>query len=726
MSVSISCDERLAHLTNGVVSYVMEVTQEGILTHRYFGRALRGYRGSGVPRPFKRGYTTEVGGGPADASYDDLPYELPVRGSGDFGVPALEVVGPSGARVVRPRFVCWEVVDGKPPLTGLPSLRGSEKDARTLRAVLEDEVAGVRVTLSYTLFSEGAVLARHARVENTGPGALSVEGLMSASVVLPARPYDVLSLYGTHAHEGRLDRAPLGHGLWQIESSCGSSSPFHQPFLALMEPGATERAGEVTALHLIYSGNFVARAERDPFGRVRAQAGINPTGFSWRLEPGEALDSPEAVLVFSDRGLGGMSREFHALYRNRLLPPRFSRAERPVLLNSWEAMYCDVSLERAREQVELAREAGIELFVLDDGWFRRGSTTRDSMGDWECNQNKLPGGIAAVSKLVHEAGMRFGLWFEPEAVSPDARLLAEHPDWALSVPGYMPVIGRHELLLDLSRTDVQDHIVSVLDRYLAGGMVDYVKWDMNRPLTDVFSALLPQERAGEACHRYVLGLYRVLGEVTSRHPDVLVEGCSSGGARLDPGMLFYVPQNWASDNTDARDRAEIQAGLSLLYPPEALGAHVSVAPNHQTGRSSSLATRFNVARLFNLGYELDLAALTPQERAEVREQVRAYRADRAWLVLAAFYRADAPDAGHRAWWSVSEDRRRCIVVLWQELHDVLLSHGAVRLEGLNPALDYRVAETGEVFGGDELMEAGLALPLDSGDFNATCRTLEAV
>lgn len=735
MSIAFHHDGAIAHLTNGTVSYVMEVLPEGILAHRHFGRAVRSWRGAGVPRPFKRGYATEYAGaealGEKGASYDDVPYELPVRGSGDFGAPALEVVAASGARMVRPRFAGWRAVPGAPALPGLPCLRGGAGDAETLETTLEDAVAGLRVTLRHTIFAEGGAMVRSCRVENAGVGALRLEGVMSASLELPAADYDVLALFGTHAHEARLERAPLGHATWEIGSSCGSSSPFHQPFFALLEPGAGERAGEVRALHLVYSGNFSARAERDPFGRVRAQIGINPDGFSWELAPGEAFEAPEAVLAWSGSGLGGLSAELHRAYRERLLPAAWAGVERPVLLNSWEAMYCDVSLEKVRAQAVRARELGIELFVLDDGWFRAGSTTHDSMGDWACNQGKLPGGIEAVAAEVHVAGLRFGLWFEPEAVSPDAEVLLAHPDWALRVPGYEPVIGRHELLLDLGRRDVQDHLVSMLSGYLGTGCVDYVKWDMNRPLTDVFSSALAPERQGEAAHRYVLGLYRVLGEVTARFPQVLFEGCSSGGARLDPGMLAFVPQNWASDNTDARDRAEIQEGLSLLYPPECLGAHVSVTPNHQTGRSSSLASRFSVARLFNLGYELDVCALPEGELAEIAAQVTAYKADRAWLARGSYFRGEAPNAGHRAWWVVSEDRTRCLVVLYQELYDALLSRGVVRLAGLDPARDYRVAEgggtglEGRVLGGDELMACGLAFPLAQEDFRATCVRLMA-
>lgn len=724
MSITLHRDGTVAHITNGCVSYVMEVLPEGILAHRYFGPAVRAFRGAGSPRPFKRGYTTEYAGEPA-GSYDDIPYEVPTRGFGDFGAPMLEVRPASAATQLRLRFAGWRVVAGKPAIAWLPAARGGVEDAETLEVTLVDEVARVALVRSYTIFATGATIVCHSRVENAGDAPLALEGALSANLVLPAEPWEVVALFGTHAHEGRVERVPLGHAQWRQDSSCGSSSPFHQPFFALTSPGATERRGSVRALALIYSGNFVARAERDPFGRVRAQIGINPDSFSWQLAPGEAFETPEAVLVASEEGLGGMSATLHELIRTRITPERYAGRPRPVLLNSWEAMYCDVSLDKVREQARLAARAGIELFVLDDGWFRSGSTTHDSMGDWTCNERKLPGGIEAAARAVHEEGLQFGLWFEPEAASPTSEVLRAHPDWALATPGYAPVLGRHELLLDLSRPDVQDHLVQMLDGYLGLGCIDYVKWDMNRPLTDIHSAALPPERQGEVAHRYVLGLYQVLERVGRAHPDVLIEGCSSGGARLDMGMLAYVGQNWASDNTDARDRAEIQEGLSLIYPPELLGAHVSVVPNHQTGRSSSVASRFSVARLFNLGFEFDLGAFGEEGLAEVRDVVAAYRRDRPWIARGAFWRGDMPDGNHRAWWTVSEDGSRCALVWYQELHDPLRSHGCVRLAGLDSARDYRVEETGEVFGGDELMAAGIALPLVQEDFCARCLHLVA-
>lgn len=413
-----------------------------------------------------------------------------------------------------------------------------------------------------------------------------------------------------------------------------------------------------------------------------------------------------------------MSHNFHTVLRRHLLPPRWQGVSRPVLLNFWEGMYYDVSLEKIETQARLAKELGMELFVLDDGWFRKGNDSRSSMGDWTCNTAKLPGGIEAAADLVHGLGLKFGLWFEPEAVSRDSDLYRAHPDWILQVPGLEPREGRHEYLLDLGRAEVRRYLLDVLHRYLGTGKIDYIKWDMNRPLTDAVSAALPVHRQGEVAHRYILGLYEILREITQSYPEVLFEGCSSGGARLDAGMLAYFAQNWISDNTDTRDRTDIQAGFSLLYPPEALGAHVSIAPNHQTGRTTPLETRFAVARLFNLGYELDLTRCTPEERAAIAAQVAQAKAQRDWLMQGTFWRHPVNRPGDRMTSMVSTDQNRCLAVIFRTLYDPLGEQATFRFCGLDPAREYRDTATGEIYGGDELMEAGLTLPPCKQDFAA--------
>lgn len=716
MSILFSDDQKVVHITNASVSYVMEVVDGKYLVQRYFGRRIRRYGGCGQPHYYKRGYNTTHECSIPNVSFDDFPFEYPTRGDGDYRIPAFALTQESGIGFTRLVFKSWMACEGKPRMETLPATFAEKEEAETLEVVCEDETAGIRVYLYYTLFADRGMIARHQKVENVGKQVVVLENIQSISLELPAEEYDMLSLYGTHAKEGNVNRFRLHHGVQRIESVRGSSSPQHQPFFALMTPQTGEHSGDVYGFHLVYSGNFLAQAEVDQFGNVRAQIGLHPDMLCWRLEPGESFEAPEAILNYSAEGLNGMSRNFHWLYRNHLMPLRFQDKERPVLLNSWEAMYYDVSLEKLEEQAEQAKKLGVELFVLDDGWFRADNSSHTSMGDWKCNQQKLPGGIEKAAEMVRQKGIMFGLWFEPEAVCKNSELYREHPEWALQVPGYGMTEGRHEYLLDLSRKEVREYLIRMLDSYLGTGLIDYVKWDMNRPLTDVNSLTLEGKRKGETSHRYILGLYEILSEVTRRYPNVLIEGCSSGGARFDPGMLYYVGQNWSSDNTDAFDRTQIQSGLSLLYPPVVMGAHVSITPNHQTGRTTSLHTRYQVARLFNLGYELDLTQCSEEEKTEIAQQIEEHKKERKWIEKAEFYRGEAPNGNYRLWDSVREDREECIAIVFQEHYNPLHCHSRFRLAGLNSAYDYMETGSGKVYGGDELMEIGISVPLVQKDF----------
>ena len=717
MSISFSEDQKIVHIRNASVSYVMEVVDKKYLIHRYCGKPIRKYRGCGEPYYFKRGYNTEHACSIPNVSFDDFPFEYPTRGHGDFRIPAFAIVQESGIDFTELSFKSWRVLEGKTGIPGMPATFAEKNEAETLEVICEDAVAGIRVYLYYSIFKDKGIIARHQRVENTGNQTVILRNVQSLSLELPPGNYDFLSLYGTHAKEGNVDRFPVHQGIQRIESTRGSSSPQHQPFFALMQPQTTENSGEVYGFHFIYSGNFLAQVEVDQFGNVRAQMGLHPDMFCWKLDPGEIFDTPEAILNYSFQGLNGMSRNFHWLYQNHLMPERFARKERPVLLNSWEAMYYDVNLTKLEEQAELARQLGVELFVLDDGWFRADNSSRTSMGDWKCNEKKLPGGIKKAAELIHSKGLQFGLWFEPEAVCKNSELYQEHPDWALQVPGYRMTEGRHEYLLDLSRREVRDYLVSVLDFYLKDGRIDYIKWDMNRPLTDVNSLKLPREQKGEISHRYILGLYEILERITKKYPQVLIEGCSSGGARFDPGMLYYVAQNWTSDNTDAFDRVQIQSGFSLIYPPLAMGAHVSITPNHQTGRTTSLDTRYQVARFFNLGYELELTRCTAEERQEIADQISEHKKERKWLQKALFYRNESPNENYVSWSSVRENGEECLVFVFQKFFNPLYSHGRIRLNGLDPDCDYREMISGKIYGGDELMETGISVPLIKEDFH---------
>lgn len=716
MSITFHQNNQIVHIQNASISYVMEVTDWKYLVHRYFGPSIRKYRGTGIPQYFKRGYNTEHECSEEHVSFDDFPFEYPVRGHGDYRIPALSVMQESGTEFTEPVFKSWKVLDGKPEIKGLPSTFAADSRGETLEIMCEDEAAGIRIYLYYSVFEDRGIIARHQKVENIGMQTVKLQNVQSMSLELPAENYDFLSLYGTHAKEGNRERFSLHHGVQRIESVRGSSSPQHQPFFALISEQTTEHSGAVYGFHLVYSGNFLAQAEKDQFGNVRAQIGMHPDTFCWELKPGDIFETPEAVLNFSPDGLNGMSRNFHWLYQNHLMPSRFKDKVRPVLLNSWESMYCDVSLEKIEEQSELARQTGVELFVLDDGWFRKENNTRTSMGDWKCNENKLPGGIRRAAEIIHGKGMQFGLWFEPEAVSEDSEVLQKHPEWALQIPGYQMVKGRHEYLFDLSRKEVREYLISLLDSYLRNGDIDYIKWDMNRPLTDVNSLVLDKDRKGEISHRYVLGLYEILDTITKAYPKILIEGCSSGGARFDPGMLYYVPQNWTSDNTDAFDRTQIQSGYSLLYPQIAMGAHVSITPNHQTGRTTSLKTRYQVARPYNLGYELDLTKCSEEEREEIACQIAEHKLEREWIQKGTMCRHEVPNENYVMWSVVSEDKEECAAIIFQKFHNPIFSHGRFKMCSLNPDFDYMDQDSQVIYGGDELMQIGITVPIIKEDF----------
>ena len=665
MSIQFSDDGLIVHISNKFISYVMEAVDGKYLVLRYFGKAVRRYHGAGEPFYYKRGYTTEHPCSIPNVSFDDFPFEYPARGYGDYRIPAFAVTQDSGIEFVKLMFQGFRVLEEKPELTGLPAAFAKKGETETLEVTCEDGIAGIRVRLYYTIFEDRGVIARSQKVENIGNQALKLQNVQSFSLELPAKEYDVLSLYGTHAGEGNVSRSLLSHGVWRIESVRGSSSPQQQPFFALMDPHSTEYSGEVYGFQLIYSGNFLAQAEKDQFGNVRAQIGIHPDTFCWELNPGEAFQAPEAILNYSSEGLNGMSQNFHWLYQYHLMPSGFTHRERPVLLNSWEAMYYDVSLGKLEEQAEQAKELGAELFVLDDGWFGRRDNDRRSLGDWDItDRRKLPEGLGGLAKRVRALGIGFGLWVEPEMVSEDSRLYRAHPDWILGRPGQ--AVGRNQFILDLSREEVQDHLVRVLSEVFEEAEPAYVKWDMNRVMTDTYSAALPPERQGEVRHRYILGLYRVLGELTARFPKILFEACASGGNRTDPGMLCYMPQVWLSDNTDALCRCRMQYNASFGYPQSVMGAHVSASPNHQTLRTAPLDSRFQTAAFGLLGYELDLCSLPEREKVMVAGQIAFYKKYRGTLQFGRLYRLRGGEDGLWQIMAVSGDYGTALSLLLQQ------------------------------------------------------------
>lgn len=718
--MGIHYDEKrmVFHLQTPGSSYCIQIVRDGYLGHLYWGRRIAIYQDS-VPFDFiDRGFSPNPD--PADRrfSLDNLPQEYPGYGNGDFGIPAYQVGQSNGSEICDFRYQTHRIFAGKPKLPGLPATYIEREDeADTLELVLEDALTGLRATLIYTVFNKYDAIARSVRFDHTGSDNLVLLRALSASIDFRDDEYDMLTFYGTHTNERNIARRPLMPGIQNAESRRGASSPQQNPFLALLRPGADEDNGEVYALNLVYSGNFIAQAEVQQYRTTRLSIGINPFGFSWQLAPGESFQTPETVMVYSAQGLGGMSRVFNRLYRTRLSRGKFRDAERPILINNWEATYFDFNADKIEAIAREGKELGMELFVLDDGWFGKRDNDLSSLGDWTVDRRKLPEGLDNLARRITGMGMQFGLWFEPEMVSPDSELYRRHPDWCLHVTDRPHTVGRNQLVLDLSRRDVCDYIVGALSDVLSSAPITYVKWDMNRHLTEIGSALLPAERQRETGHRYILGLYRVLDELTSVFPDVLFENCSSGGGRYDPGMLYYMPQTWTSDNTDAISRLKIQYGNSMVYPAVSMGAHVSGVPNHQVNRVTPLDTRGHVAMSGNLGYELDLTKMSPQEKIAIKSQVALYKAIRPLIQFGEFYRILSPFEGNEvAWAFVSDDQSEAVLAFFRVLSQPGERVPILKCKGLNSRYLYRHHETGKIYGGDELMYAGLTLPRIKGDF----------
>ncbi|MDQ1912581.1 alpha-galactosidase [Paenibacillus sp. GD4] len=727
MSITYDSQQSIFHLQTAGTSYIMQLVKGKYLAHAHWGRKVRGtHLGGHLSLRRRCSFSPSTDPDDLSLSLDTLPQELPAYGGSDFRVPAYQIQLPNGSTVSELVYESHRIYPGKPGLAGLPSTYvESEEEAQSLEIVLTDDVAGLKAVLTYSIFPELDVITRSVRFENVGSMPIRLLRALSMGVDLPHADFDVIFLSGTWARERHVQRRPLAPGAAVIESRRGASSHSLNPFIALLGKGTDEQHGEVFGFSLVYSGSFLAQAEVDPYSTTRVVMGINPFDFSWLLGPGEAFQSPEAVLVYSGEGLGRMSRTYHKLYRTRLCRGPHRDRTRPVLVNNWEATYFNFTADKIEAIASVGKELGIELLVLDDGWFGKRDNDRSSLGDWFVDRKKLPHGLEELVSRVNRLGLQFGLWFEPEMVSPDSELYRTHPDWCLHVPERRRTTARHQLVLDYSRADVRDYIVDVLTGILSSCPISYVKWDMNRNMTEIGSAQLPPERQRETAHRYILGLYEVLERITTAFPNILFESCSGGGGRYDPGMLYYMPQTWTSDNTDAMERLKIQYGTSIVYPISSMGAHVSAIPNHQVHRVTSLETRGHAAMSGNFGYELDLTAFSEQEKEIVKQQVALYKELRPLIQFGEFYRLLSPFEGnHTAWMFVSEDQSEALVAYFQVLGEPNPPSRKLRLSGLKEDADYLLTETGEAdvpairCGGDELMSIGLHLPRWKGDFRS--------
>lgn len=706
--ITFDSQSKQFHLKNQEISYIFKISTDLKLLHLYYGAVVPDGDYSYLLELHHRPMTTYRQEGDLLYSLEHVKQEFPEYGTTDFRHPAVSLRQENGSNLTDFTYLSHRILAGKPALEELPATYTEKpEEAETLIIKLRDELKSVEVELYYTIFSDLPVLTRSVKVTNQGQKTVFIDSLMSLSLDLPDADYDWVQLSGAWARERQVKERPLQQGLQSIESTRGISSHQHNPFVALKRKSTTEHTGQVIGVALVYSGNFLIQAEVDTYDVTRLQVGINPFNFFWKLAPSASFTSPETVLVYSEAGLNGMSANFHQLFRTRLARGYWRDRERPILINNWEATYFDFDEEKLLSIAQKAKQVGIELFVLDDGWFGQRTNDLAGLGDWLVNPHRLPKGIGSLARKIHEEGMTFGLWFEPEMVNKDSDFFRKHPDWIIHTPNRPEHHGRNQFVLDYSRKEVVDAIYEQMTAIIDEGELDYIKWDMNRPLTDIYSIALPSDQQGEIAHRYILGVYDLYERLRKRYPELLFESCSSGGGRFDPGMLYYAPQAWTSDDSDAIERLKIQYGTSYLYPLSSMGAHVSITPNHQTNRITPLHTRANVAYFGDFGYELDLDKLSKNELQQVKEQITFYKQFRPLFQQGHFYRLLSPfeKNGDAAWMVVSPDKQQAIVASYKALNQVNCAYHRLYLQGLNPDFTYHIDQ--ETYSGDALMKIGL-------------------
>lgn len=716
MSIIFDEQAKVFHLQTSKTSYIIHVWRGKYLVHVYWGKKIKTPNISNAVVNRVGGFTPNTDN--EDYSLDYMNQEYPTGLGTDYRVPAISVVYADGSRNAKLLYDGYEIMSGKPKLQGLPSTYvEQEEEADTLSITLSDTLKGLKVILMYTVFCDLDVITRSVKVVNESDDSILLEKVLSASVDFETCDYDFIDFHGGWGKERFMERTPLRHGIQMIDSKRGSSSHQLNPFFVMASKDANEEYGNAYGFNLVYSGNFTGGIEVDCADKPRAWMGINDYDFSWKLEPGEEFQAPEVVMVYSGKGFGQMSRTYHTLYRTRLVRGKYRDEPRPILINNWEATYFDFDEEKIVGLAKAAKELGIELLVLDDGWFGKRNGDYCSLGDWYVNKEKLPNGITGLSKKIKEMGLKFGLWVEPEMVSVDSDLYRAHPDWCIHVPDRIRTEARNQLILDLSRKEVCDYIVDTIGGILQESDISYIKWDMNRNMSEFGSAGLSLDRQKEMPHRYMLGLYDVMERITSAYPHVLFEGCSGGGGRFDPGILHYMPQIWTSDNTDAMDRLRIQYGTSMCYPISAMGAHVSAVPNHQTGRVTSLETRGNVAMSGNFGYELDLMHLTDEEKEEIKTQIEQYKELRSFVQKGNLYRLKSPfanrnhDGNDTAWMVISEDGSDVFAAYFRK--SCIVNGGIYRMKftALESDAIYEIVSENIKYSGDELMEIGLIVDM---------------
>lgn len=728
------------HLYNQEISYIIKILDNDQPGQLYYGKRLT-YREdfSHLFEYAMRDMSPYAFEGNSTFSLENIKQEYPTFGCGDMRFPAYEIERENGSHVVEFVYKEHKIYNGKPKLEGLPATYvESDDEAQTLELVLEDTSINTRIVLLYTIYEAFPVIARSVRFECDSDEKITLLSAMSACVDLPDKDYEMIDLAGVWARERHVRRHKLDYGIQSIYSMRGCSSYQFNPFLALARENADEFQGQVYGFSLVYSGNFLAQTEVDNYDTARVLMGIHPNGFKWTLEKGESFQTPEMVMVYSEAGLNGMSQTFHKLYRTRLARGTWRDKVRPILINSWEAFYFDFDAPKLLGLADVAADLGMELFVLDDGWFGKRDDSTSSLGDWYPNEEKLKGTLKELAEKINAKGLKFGLWIEPEMTNKDSDLYRAHPDWILAEQGKRICHSRTQYVLDFSKKEVREYIGDMLENLLAEVPVSYIKWDMNRTFSEVFSNGNDREYQGKVCHKYILGVYELYERLTNRFPHVLFESCASGGARFDPGMLYYAPQGWTSDDTDAIERLKIQYGTSMVYPVSCMGSHVSASPNHQTNRVTPIETRADVAYFGTFGYELDLLKLGEEDKAEIRRQIAFMKEKRDLIQKGTFYRLKSPFEGNEtAWMIVSEDQKKALVGYYRVMQPVNVGFKRLKLKGLKEDTCYKVSGYAYDCYGDELMQVGMILSdsasgvwkkgvNDKGDFQAEVFEIVAV
>ena len=718
----IYCEkDRTFTLQTKNTTYQMQVDRYGFLLHLYYGKKTDGCMDY-LLTYYDRGFS----GNPYDAgedrtySMDTLPQEFPCYGNGDFRSTAFAVENADGSMSCDLRYKSHKIFDGKYNLEGLPAVYASEQEAQTLEILMEDPVTGVKVVLLYGVLPAQDIITRSVCVKNESSGKIYLNKIESASLDSLYGDYELLTFYGRHAMERNVQRVPVVHGTQKIGSVRGTSSHQYNPMMILAEKETTEDKGNCYAMSFVYSGCFQGEVLKDQLNQTRMMLGLQEEAFRYPLEAGEMFQAPEVILSYSSEGMNRLSQNLHHCIRQHICRGKYKEEIRPILINSWEAAYFDFTGDTIYELAKAAKEVNIDMLVMDDGWFGKRDDDNSGLGDWFVNEKKLGGTLGNLIKRINDLGVKFGIWIEPEMVSEDSDLYRKHPDWALTVPGRNPVRSRNQLVLDFSRKEVVDEIYDQICKVLDQGNIEYVKWDMNRSLMDVYSSVTRDQ--GRVLHDYVLGLYDFLERLVQRYPNLLIEGCSGGGGRFDAGMMYYTPQIWCSDNTDAIDRLRIQYGTSFGYPVSVVGSHVSAVPNHQTGRNTPLHTRGVVAMSGTFGYELNLMKLSEEEKQEIREQIAEYKSYAPIIQNGLYYRLSDPTTEEIcAWEFVHTDEKEQSKVLLNIVMQVIYGNmtvNYVKLQGLEETAVYREEKSGKRYTGAALMYGGMPLPIEPGEYQA--------